>query len=546
MKIKVLASVFVALLAANVGAAFLVRTSRHEVKKSSKRLHPLTCLEALVPVTDTSPPDVVARRGRGVRGSWGDVFSANTLIENASVCVVGGGVSGLTAAITAAELGADVILLEASENLGGRVQSDPTADGFLLDRGFAVFIEQYPSARKLLDYRELRLGKFLPGALVKLAGERKLARVSDPLRVPSDLFTALSAPVGTFADKLKVLPLILHTRINSIDALFREPETDTLTALKRRWGFSDDMVEKFFKPFLEGIYLAPLHEQSSHMFHFVFKMFSEGSATLPLGGMQAVTDQLERKALRAGVKIRRGHPVSLISRLDGGGFAVKTAVGKLSTIEADSVIIATDGRIAQRLLSLVEGLDQVASSMSTNAQRVVGCLYYTFEGSAPVKDPLLILNGIGRARGNLGNPVNNCCFPSVVNEGYAPKGAQLCCVTVLKDAMEAYKGREDELDLAVRRQLGTWFPDYKGDILYRWELRNIYYIPNAQPSQLGGPLPASAHGGRDCSEYCGQKLPPGLFVCGDHMATATLNGALESGVKAGKRAASVPATLIRF
>ena len=45
------------------------------------------------------------------------------------------------------------------------------------------------------------------------------------------------------------------------------------------------------------------------------------------------------------------------------------------------------------------------------------------------------------------------------------------------------------------------------------------------------------NGGRDASTYREKKLPEGLFVCGDHMATATLNGALESGVNAGTAAA---------
>ena len=83
----------------------------------------------------------------------------------ASVCVVGGGVSGLTAALTAAkELGDNykVVLLESSESLGGRVQSDVTDDGFVLDRGFAVFSEEYPCAKEVLDYDDLKLHKFLP------------------------------------------------------------------------------------------------------------------------------------------------------------------------------------------------------------------------------------------------------------------------------------------------------------------------------------------------------------------------------------------------
>ena len=67
----------------------------------------------------------------------------------------------------------------------------------------------------------------------------------------------------------------------------------------------------------------------------------------------------------------------------------------------------------------------------------------------------------------------------------------------------------------------------------------VLQIPKAQPSQYKGPSPASINGGRPSNQYRGKDLPTGLLVCGDHMATATLNGAVESGVSAGKEAAKL-------
>ena len=69
-------------------------------------------------------------------------------------------------------------------------------------------------------------------------------------------------------------------------------QTNTLIALKERWGFSDQFICQFFEPFLSGIYLSPLSSQSSRMFHFIFKMFAQGSACLPANGMKAVGEQL--------------------------------------------------------------------------------------------------------------------------------------------------------------------------------------------------------------------------------------------------------------
>jgi len=119
------------------------------------------------------------------------------------------------------------------------------------------------------------------------------------------------------------------------------------------------------------------------------------------------------------------------------------------------------------------------------------------------------------------------------------KSFYVCSVTVLSEAMNLYKNRPDELDQAVRRQLGTWFVDQQSDIMDKWELKKIFYIPKAQPSQYNGPFPASFNGSRSSTNFYGKELPNGLFVCGDHMATATLNGAVESGVKAGNDVAKV-------
>jgi len=525
------------------GTLLLFSLSEAAAFSSSRYQHGRLCSSAIQLtasnlVKDTSPPDFVVPQKLPL---------SIEPTEQASICVIGAGVSGLTAAITAAvaaasendDDGKKIVVFEATDRVGGRVQSDTTDDGFIMDRGFAVFIEEYPWSKALLDYDELSLGKFLPGALLKIAGETELIRVSDPLRNPADVITALLAPIGTLKDKIKLVPLIVNVRRKSIEALFEEPETDTLTALKERWGFSDEILNKFFRPFVEGIFLSPLEEQSSRMFSFVFKMFSEGSATLPLGGMKQVSEQLQNKAIRLGVDIRISQPISGIIQKEDGGYIVQTSDGK-SRIESDVVVVATDVRVAQKLISQIPDLDLKEISPEIN-QRSVGCLYYSFEGNAPVRDPILILNGEGERRGSRESPINNVCFPTAVHAGFAPPRKGLCSVCILEGAMELYRGEEDELDRAIRNQLASWFPDYQCNIRDNWKLLGIYYIPNAQPIQQGVNA-ANVNGGRHCGTFRGVELPQNLFVCGDHMATSSLNGALESGVNAGNAAAS-PASI---
>jgi len=425
-------------------------------------------------------------------------------VMSADVVIVGGGISGLAAAITAAEAfkkkGEDkqIVLLEANSKCGGRVTSETTKDGFVLDEGFAVFIEEYPAVKKLLNYKALELKRFLPGAFVKLKGRKSLARVADPLRNPEDIFDSVLSPIGTLIDKVKVLPLVFNVRLSSIDSIFSEPETDTQTALVERWGFSNNFINTFLKPFLEGIYLAPLPEQSSRMFSFVFKMFSDGSATLPKGGMVAVTNQLVAKADSLGVQILTDTPVTKITpREEEADFILQGTGNDERCYKTSSVVVATDGQIAKKIISNIKGFESLKKEPD-QTQRSVGCLYYGFEGPAPVEEPILVLNGMTKENDD---PVNNVCFPSVVNEGYAPEGYNLCSVTVLSDAMYRYRDSPDQLDRAVRRQLGTWFADQKNDIKEKWELKKIFYVRRKIANQ-----------DRICNELCLTRSPLIIFV----------------------------------
>lgn len=461
-----------------------------------------------------------------------NAFSSPTY-EKLDLCIIGGGASGLSAAITsAASLSArsgssaaikegitsnssseasKIVVLEAQPTIGGRVSSD-IINGYTFDRGFAVFIDRYPQSKEMFDYEALQLKPFDPGAMIKL--EHGLARVADPLRQPGKIIDAIVSPVGSLLDKLKLAPLLLHVRRNSIEDLFLEDEVDTLSCLQNKYKFSEKMIQEFFEPFLTGIYFAPLNQQSSRMFHFVFKMFSEGSATLPTGGMQAASDQMMRKAQKYGVDIRLSTPVSSIKIAQDGSFDINMIGGEM--ISAKSVICATEGPLATKLLAQIDGLGHL-SDTEQQPQNSVGSVYYSFKGETPVNDAILVLNGVGKGVSSSSGLINSAVFPHVCNRSYAPEGCGLCSVSISGNTMDEYIGRRDDLDHDVRAQLGEWFPEFAALIKDEWKLEKIYTITNAQPGQLEGPLPASAHGGRDSAKIGDVDLPPGLFVCGDYM-----------------------------
>jgi len=149
---------------------------------------------------------------------------------NPDVLVVGAGVSGLVAAVELKRRGFSVQVMEASDNVGGRVRTDEV-NGFLLDRGFQVLLTAYPEARRCLDYRALKLREFEPGAIVHTQG--RFHTVSDPIRRPRKAIGSVIAPVGTLNDKLLIAKLRAELLDAEIDQILSAPETTTLAALRR-------------------------------------------------------------------------------------------------------------------------------------------------------------------------------------------------------------------------------------------------------------------------------------------------------------------------
>lgn len=80
----------------------------------------------------------------------------------ADVIVVGAGLAGLCAALHLLEAGVQVEVLEASDDVGGRVRTN-AVDGLRLDRGFQLYNPAYPESRRMLDHAALGLRPYLAG-----------------------------------------------------------------------------------------------------------------------------------------------------------------------------------------------------------------------------------------------------------------------------------------------------------------------------------------------------------------------------------------------
>ena len=395
------------------------------------------------------------------------------------VCIVGGGLAGLSCARLLARQGVAVTLLEAADDVGGRVRTD-AVDGFLLDRGYQVVLTQFPELHHQLDIAALDLERYEPGAVVRVHG--RFHRVDDPRRHPARVLATATAPVGSFADELRLLALVVDLMRTEPRELLRRPDRTTLDALRAR-GFSDKMIERFWRPLFAGIQLDPDLEVSSRRFEVILAMLAEGGAAHPATGVQAIPRQLAA-AIPAGV-IECDAPVD---RIDGT--TAFLADGR--KVEARALVVATEGPAAARLLGIADP-----------GSRAESCVYYGAD-AAPLPDKMVVLNG------SRTGPVNNLSVISNVAPSYAPPGRALIAA-VTPGPLD---GGDAELEEATRRQLRGWF----GRTVDGWEHLRTYRIAHAHPDQRPGFSPKRR-----------VRLGDGVYVCGDHRDTASTQGALYSG-----------------
>ena len=385
------------------------------------------------------------------------------------VVVVGAGLAGLACARHLQGSGLEVVVLEAGDAVGGRVRTD-VVDGMLLDRGFQVHNTGYPEAQRVLDHAALDLRAFSAGALVRV-GDR-LHRVGDPRRVPTWAPGTVLSPIGSLPDKVRIAALAATAALQSPDALLSRRETTTYDALRAR-GLSETVIERFFRPFLSGVFLEAELTTSSRFFDLVWRSFVRGTQCLPAGGMGAIPAQLA-----GGTDVRLDSPVASVAQLRAEHAPA-------------AVVVATSGPAAAELLP---GLVVPPTNRVTTT--------YHLAPEPPVRAPAIVLDG------ESSGPVGNTVVLTNAAPSYAP-GRHLVSSSTLQPGVA---------DVVVRQHLSRL---YDVDTA-RWEHVATYDVEQALPRQ-DPPM------GRFRKPV---RLERGLYVCGDHRDSASIQGALVSGRRA--------------
>lgn len=381
------------------------------------------------------------------------------------VGIIGAGLAGLSCAVYLKKSGVeDITIFESSDQVGGKLRTDIVGN-YQLDRGFQVLLPSYPETKALLDYSKLELQYFEKGSII--FNVSKVIPFFDPANGLIPLIkTVLNGP-GSLIDKLKLLKLKNTLRNLTVDEIFSNPQKMSSLTYLKQLGFSTKIINEFWVPFYQGVFLENDLTTDFKMLQFTFKMFSDKGAAVPKLGMQAIPNQL---ATTIGLdKIKLNAPV----------------------LHFDNITItSTDGT--------VHTFDKVVLACNLNQHityHSVTNIYFE-AASLPINSKHVMLNA------NENRLVNNVVFISNIASNYAKSGKHLISVSA--------NGIHNDLGLIIK-DLNKMF----GSQVNAWNLVKTYIIKEALPLVDLAQKPQIVN-------------KQGVYCCSDFLIQGSINGAIKS------------------
>ncbi|MFI2369761.1 NAD(P)/FAD-dependent oxidoreductase [Streptomyces sp. NPDC018833] len=410
--------------------------------------------------------------------------------DHADVVIVGAGIAGLSAAHRLTTAGVTVRVLEAAPVVGGRMATE-CVDGFRLDRTGQLLSTAFPELRRIVALRHAELRPFSPGVLVHAEGRlQRTGEVgSSPhaargVGVAFTMARALaSAPRPRHLDQARLGASLARLAGTPVRRVLARPERAAADALHSR-GLPARTVHGFLRPLLSALLCDPELSTSSRCADLVLRGYARGRLCVPAGGASALPEllaaTLPEGTVRTGTRVT-DVATNRVTTEEHGEFGCR------------SVVVATGARTAAELLP----------GLRVPSFRPVTVVHHTVP-EPPLTDPSLVLDA------DRGGPVSHTAVLSEVDPSRAPEGRALISSTVAGNP-------PDDVDRQVRRHLTTLYGTPTDD----WELLTVHHDAEAVPAMtpphdLRRPV----------------RLLSGLYVCGDHRDTATVQGALHSGRRA--------------
>lgn len=279
--------------------------------------------------------------------------------------MVGAGISGLTAALDLARAGRQVILVEATDRVGGKIRRGEVA-GIAVDVGAEAMINRRPEGVDLT--RSLGLELTHPSSATSRIWTRDALR---PL--PR---TLLGAPLDL--DQLRTAGLLSD---EGLARALREPELPPTAIaddadisvgdlIDQRYG--EEVTDRLVEPLLGGVYAG--HARAISVRAAMPQLLTlatrgsiaaqagsapQASASNPVfagipGGMWQLADALRDAFIGAGGQVHTGATVTGLLR-EEGGFRIDISTAQAaSSLAADAVVLATPAAATARLLGDID------------------------------------------------------------------------------------------------------------------------------------------------------------------------------------------------
>lgn len=414
---------------------------------------------------------------------------------DSDVVVIGAGLAGLQCARRLQRNGLTAIVCEARDQVGGRVRTD-RVDGYLCDRGFQVLNPAYPAVKEWIDVDGLELRRFGTGITVRTPAG--LRTVASPVRHPRHTLATLRSGLldgGDIAALVRWMgPTLLRATVSS-----RATRDATLTASLDAAGATGRLRRDVLDTFLAGVLADSSGGNSANYVRLLLRSFALAVPGVPAAGMQALPEQM---AASLPGRVRTSTPVRGI-RETGTGVEVDTDAG---VVRAHAVAVAVGPKDVEALTGEPTPLTHGLTTWWFRAPQ------------APTASPFLHLDASAPGGGPNG-PVWNTAVMSNTAPSYAPRGGHLIQATTLLDRAD---GQADER--TVRAHLERIY----GTSTRGWEVLVHHVVRHTLPA-VPPPL----------VDRSPQRISDRVFVCGDHRDTASIQGALVSGDRAGRGIAGV-------
>ncbi|MFE9437868.1 FAD-dependent oxidoreductase [Streptomyces sp. NPDC006602] len=292
-----------------------------------------------------------------------------------------------------------------------------------------------------------------------------------------------TAPLGTAVDQARLGAALSRIANTPVERLLARPELPAGQALAAR-GVPARTIDGFLRPLLAALLCDPELTTSSRCADLALRAFAGGRLCVPEGGAE-VLPELLAQTLPPGT-VHTGVRVTSISTT-----SVTTA--EHGEIRCRAVLIATDARAAAELMPGLRVPDF----------HPVTVVHHTTD-EPPTTGAALLLDA------DRGGPVAHTAVVSRVDPSRAPAGRTLVSSTVLGPP-------PSDLDTAVRMHLSRLY----GTSTRRWETLAVHHTAEAVPVMRPPHDPRRP-----------VRLLAGLYVCGDHRDTSTVQGALHSAHRA--------------